>query len=222
MGINLGNLEPAPPIQQTAPVVDVTKQEGVQAVDKGNGQITLNLAKSVKLDLSKAAPALTRTIVGLGWDPMIAGKIDLDVFALLLHNGKILDTSDIIFFNQKDTGKSVTLNKDNRDGQGEGDDEQIRVDLSKVPADITSIAFFVNIYEAEKNSQNFGMVKNAYIRLVNEDTDKEEAIYILNEEGGLYTAFHFANLVRENGNWHFETVGKGMHGDVQVIANMFS
>jgi len=222
MGINLGNLEPAPPIQQTAPVVDVTKQEGVQAVDKGNGQITLNLAKSVKLDLSKAAPSLTRAIVGLGWDPICAGKIDLDVFALLLHNGKILDTSDIIFFNQKDTGKSVTLNKDNRDGQGEGDDEQIRVDLSKVPADITSIAFFVNIYEAEKNSQNFGMVKNSYIRLVNEDTNKEEAIYILNEEGGLYTAFHFANLVRENGNWHFETVGKGMHGDVQVIANMFS
>lgn len=224
MGINLGNLAPEPnPIQSAPPVPpEVINQPGVQQVDKGDGKLTLNLSKGVQLDLTKAAPTLRKAMVGLGWDVSTTGKaMDLDVFALLLHNGKVLGTDDIVFFNQKDTGKGVRLSEDNRTGEGEGDDEKIFVSLDTVPSDVTSIAFFVNIFQAEQNGQNFGMVNGSYVRLVNEETNKEECIYILNEEGGLYTAFHFANLVRNVTGWTFETVGKGMHGDVNTIANQY-
>lgn len=224
MGINLGNLAPEPnPIQAAPPVpAEVLNQPGVQQVDKGDGKLTLNLSKGVQLDLTKAAPTLKNAMVGLGWDVNSGGaSMDLDVFAILLHNGKVLGTDDIVYFAQQDTGKGVRLSGDNRTGEGEGDDEKMFVSLDKVPSDVTSIAFFVNIYEAEIKGQNFGMVNGAYVRLVNEDTDKEECIYILNEEGGLYTAFHFANLVRNATGWSFETIGKGMHGDVNTIANQY-
>ena len=133
-------------------------------MDRGQaGGLSLNLSKGVSLDLTKALPTLNNVKVGLGWDANHTQAVDLDVFALLLHNGKIHDASDVIFFNQKDTGKGVRLNKDNRNGVGEGDDETMAVLLSNVPKDVTSIIFFVNVYDAETKRQNFGMVKNAYI-----------------------------------------------------------
>ena len=219
MGISLGSLANTTPT--TSESFDVTKLDGVERVDKGDGQLTLNLSKGVTLDLSKAAPTLNKATVGLGWDASHGKAMDLDVFALLLHNGKVLANDDVVYFGQKDTHKGVVLSGDNRTGEGEGDDEQIYVTLNSVPSDVTSIAFFVNIYEAEKNAQNFGMVQNAYVRVVNDDTGKEECIYVLNEEGGLYTAFHVANLVRNSSGWSFETIGKGMYGDVGQIANQY-
>lgn len=212
MGINLGNIATSSQ--------NIT--EGVVAVDRGepNG-LSLNLSKGISLDLTKSLPNLNNVKVGLGWDANDTQPVDLDVFALLLHGEKIKDATDIIFFNQKDTGKGVRLNGDNRTGAGEGDDETMNVCLSNVPQDVTSILFFVNVYDAEAKRQNFGMVKNAYIRLINEDTGKEEAIYVLNEQGGLYTAFKFAKLERNSNGWSFKTLGEGTHGNVQVMANKY-
>ncbi|WP_368262607.1 TerD family protein [Clostridium disporicum] len=218
MGINLGSIATTPQnIKETYQL-----PEGVEKVDRGQaGGLSLNLSKGVSLDLTKALPTLNNVKVGLGWDANHTQAVDLDVFALLLHNGKIHDASDVIFFNQKDTGKGVRLNEDNRNGVGEGDDETMAVLLSNVPKDVTSIIFFVNVYDAETKRQNFGMVKNAYIRLINEDTGKEEAIYVLNEQGGLYTAFKFAELERNASGWSFKTLGEGTHGNVQTIVNQY-
>lgn len=228
MGINLGDIATSPQnlqesvAQQPAPTPQIELPMGVEKVDRGQGGLlSLNLSKGVSLDLTKTLPTLRRVKAGLGWDACNGQSMDLDVFALLLHNGKIKDTSDIVFFNQPNTNKGVVLSGDNRTGEGEGDDESISVNLDTVPADVTEVVFFVNIYDAVARQQNFGMVKNAYIRLVNEDTSKEEAIYVLNEQGGLYTTFKFAGLCRNGANWEFKTYGEGTHGNVQEIANKY-
>lgn len=209
MGINLG-------------AIATSQQESnIEKVDRGAGNFSLNLSKGISLDLTKNLPTLKKIKVGLGWDCYPSKSMDLDVFALLLHNNKIQDSSDIVFFNQKDTNKGIVLSGDNRNGEGDGDDETIFVDLDKVPQDISEVLFFANIYEANTRQQNFGMVKNAYIRIINEDTNKEEAIYVLNEEGGLYTAFKFAGLKRNANGWSLETYGEGTHGNVQEIANKY-
>lgn len=191
----------------------------VQEVDRGNGVISLNLAKGLSLDLNKTAPTMKNVKIGLGWDVGTDRQIDLDVFALLLHNGSIKDNSDIVFFNQLDTGKGVYLSGDNRTGEGEGDDESIFVELDKVPVDITSIAIFVNIYESK--DLNFGMINNAYARIVDSDTDKEVGIHLLNEDSALDNAVHFVNLVRHENGWSFDTIGQGTTGNVNEIANRY-
>lgn len=230
MGINLGDIATSPQnLQQSvvptpipAPAPQIELPMGVEKVDRGQGGLlSLNLSKGVSLDLTKTLPTLKKVKAGLGWDAVNGMNMDLDVFALLLHNGKIKDVSDIIFFNQPNTNKGVVLSGDNRTGEGEGDDESISVNLDTVPQDITEVVFFVNIYDAMAKQQNFGMVKNAYIRLLNEETGKEEAIYVLNEQGGLYTTFKFAGLQRNATGWTFKTYGEGTHGNVQEIANQY-
>lgn len=198
----------------------MTSEPGITQVKRGN-EISLNLSKGVTLDLTKTAPSLKKVDVGLGWDVSKNKPLDLDVFAFALHNGKILDNSDVIYFNQQDTGKSIVLSGDNRTGAGDGDDEVIHIDLDSVPQDITSILLFANIYDAEKRSQNFGLVEQSYIRLVNRETNKEECIYKLDEEGGLYNAFKFAELVRNERGWSFKTLGEGTYGDVSTLANQY-
>lgn len=225
MGLNLAGITPisvdnssnggtsSVPVTPSAPVESL-----VQEINRG-GKISLNVSKGLSLDLSKQTPTLKHARIGLGWDSSVNGEsIDLDVFALTLHNGKVLSDKDIIFYNQLDTGKGITLSGDNRDGQGEGDDEFILAKLDEIPLDITSIAIFVNIYAPKIN---FGMVKNAYVRLVDEDKNKEELIYLLNEAGALYQTVHFANLVRNPYGWSFETVGQGTSGDVNSVANKY-
>lgn len=226
MGINLGDIATTPQnLQESvtpAPAPQIELPMGVEKVDRGQGGLlSLNLSKGVSLDLNKTLPTLKKVKAGLGWDAVQGQSMDLDVFALLLHNGKIKDTSDIIFFNQPNTNKGVVLSGDNRTGIGEGDDESISVNLDTVPQDVTEVVFFVNIFDAMARQQNFGMVKNSYIRLVNEETGKEEAIYILNEQGGLYTTFKFAGLQRNPSGWVFKTYGEGTHGNVQEIANQY-
>ena len=227
MGINLGSLAPEPTEDikaqaAPAPVAQQVLPEGVEKVDRGNGQISLNLKKGISLDLTKTLPTLKNITVGLGWDPATGASMDLDVFALTMHNGKILSTNDIIYFNQRTICSGIVLSEDNRTGQGEGDDESIKISLDSVPADVTEIAIFVDIFEAEKKNQNFGMVHGSYCRLVDDATGKEEAIFVLNEsEAALYNAFHFVTFKRNATGWNFETVAKGMNGDINSIANQF-
>ena len=224
MGINLGGLAPEPQNdikQQVAPAAPVIP-EGATQVDRGNGLLSLNLNKGITLDLAKTLPTLEKLSIGLGWDPAQEQQMDLDVFALGLHNGKVTAVSDIVYFAQRNVIPGVNLSADNRTGDGEGDDETIDITLSQVPAAITEIAVFVNIYEADKKGQNFGMVRNSYCRLINKNTGKEEAIYILNEsDAALYDTFHFVTLERNANGWNMKTVGRGMKGNVQEIANQF-
>ena len=240
MGINLGSLEPTPtdikqealgvptpapaPVAEPAPAPAPVKIElplGVEKVDRGGGNFSLNLDKGISLDLDKVLPALKRFTVGLGWDPACGATMDLDVFAFTLHNGKVQSAADVIYFKAR-TAPGITLSEDNTTGQGEGDDETIKINLDAIAADVTEVAVFVNIYNAAQKGQNFGMVKNSYCRIINDDTNKEEAIYVLNEsDAALYNAFHFVNLKRNATGWALETVGKGRNGDINTILNSF-
>lgn len=227
MGINLGSLAPEPTVDikaQTTPSepTPIVLPEGAEKVDRGGGIVTLNLKKGVSLDLSKTLPTLKNITVGLGWDPAQGISMDLDVFALALHNGKVQSANDVVYYAQRTVVPGINLSEDNRTGQGEGDDETIKIALDSIPSDITEIGIFVNIYEASQKNQNFGMVHGSYCRLVDDVTGKEEAIFVLNEsDAALYNAFHFVTFKRNATGWSFETVAKGLNGDVNQIANQY-
>lgn len=189
--------------------------------------MALTLSKGGSLSLSKEAPGLVRTRIGLGWDARsTAGEaFDLDASALLLGaDGKVRTDADFIFYNQpKDAAGSVVHQGDNKTGEGDGDDEQITVDLSLVPADVQKIVFAVSIHEGQERGQNFGQVRNAYIRVLNEDLPELDPAavvvrYDLSEDAGSEAALNFAELYRHNGEWKFRAVGQGYVSGLKGIA----
>ena len=185
--------------------------------------MALTLQKDGNLSLSKADPNLTRILVGLGWDPRATNGIefDLDASAFLLDtSGKVRGESDFIFYNQlRSPDGSVEHTGDNRTGAGAGDDEVIKVDLSRVPAYVDKIAFTVTIHDAQARAQNFGQVGNSFIRVVNEVTGAEVVRYDLTEDASVETAMIFAELYRNNGEWKFRAVGQGYAGGLGALAN---
>jgi len=185
--------------------------------------MALTLQKGGNLSLSKTDPSLTRILVGLGWDPRATHgtEFDLDASAFLLGaNGRVRGEADFIFYNQlKSADGSVEHTGDNRTGAGAGDDEVVKVDLSRVPADVDRIAFTVTIHDAEARRQNFGQVGNAFIRIVNEVTGAEVVRYDLAEDASTETAMIFAELYRNNGEWKFRAVGQGYAGGLRALAN---
>ena len=185
--------------------------------------MALTLQKGGNLSLSKEAPGLTKILVGLGWDPRATDgtEFDLDASAFLLaSNGKVRGEADFIFYNQlKSADGSVEHTGDNRTGAGEGDDEVVKVDLSRVPADIDKIAFTVTIHDADARKQNFGQVSNSFIRIVNEANGAEIVRYDLAEDASTETAMIFAELYRNNGEWKFRAVGQGYAGGLRALAN---
>ena len=187
--------------------------------------MALSLSKGGNLSLSKEAPGMTKVLVGLGWDARSTDgqDFDLDASAFLLKaDGKVRADSDFIFYNQlKSVDGSVEHTGDNRTGEGDGDDEAIKVDLSKVPADIDRIAFTVTIHEAEARNQNFGQVRNAFIRIVNQDTNSEVARYDLAEDASTETAMIFAELYRNGAEWKFRAVGQGFAGGLKPLAESY-
>lgn len=224
MGINLGAIQPITPDQTSiggqasAPVAPtVPVQNLVQEIPNAQGGLTLNLSKGLSLDLTKVAPTLKRIEIGLGWDSVSGQPVDLDVFALTLRNGKVQSGADVIFFNNL-TGAGVTLSGDNQTGEGSGDDETVTIDPSMLAPGVDSIAVFVNAY---KPGVNFGMIKQAYVRLLDADTKEEKCIYLLNEEAGTYNAFHFATINVKNGTLSFNTIGQPTNGNIMEIANRF-
>lgn len=185
--------------------------------------MAINLSKGGNINLSKTAPTMNKVDLGLGWNPRVTdGKaFDLDAVAFLTgENGKVLVDGGFIFFNQKTSPcGSVNHNGDNRTGDGDGDDETISVDLSKVPQDVTKIVFAVTIHEGQQNSQNFGMVDKAYIRVLNQDANAEElARFDLSEDGSTEVAMIFGELYRHNGEWKFKAVGQGFNGGLGALA----
>ncbi|MEJ2415906.1 MAG: TerD family protein [Exilibacterium sp.] len=187
--------------------------------------MSVSLTKGGNVNLSKEAPGLSAVFLGMGWDVRATdGKdFDLDASAFMCTEaGKVRSDADFIFYNNlKSADGSVEHTGDNRTGAGEGDDEVVKVDLSKVPADIHKIAFTVTIHEAEKNGQSFGQVSNAFIRVVNQSDGKELARYDLTEDGSTETALIFGELYRHSGEWKFRAVGQGFAGGLGPLAGHF-
>ncbi|MBH1933367.1 TerD family protein [Streptomyces sp. AV19] len=184
----------------------------------------VTLAKGGNVSLSKAAPNLTAIVVGLGWDARTTtgADYDLDASALLCAAGRVLGDEYFVFYNNlKSPEGSVEHTGDNLTGQGDGDDETILVDLGKVPAACDKIVFPVSIHEADVRGQNFGQVRNAYIRVVNQADGSELARYDLSEDASSETAMIFGEVYRYGGEWKFRAVGQGYASGLRGIAMDF-
>ncbi|MEA9984774.1 MULTISPECIES: TerD family protein [Subtercola] len=184
----------------------------------------LTLAKGNNLSLTKTSPGLTIATVGLGWDPRTTSgeQFDLDASALLLGaSGKVRSSADFIFYNQPATpDESVKHMGDNRTGEGDGDDEQINIDLRSVAADVQRIIIAVSIDQADERRQNFGQVRAAYCRVVDQD-GQEIVRFDLSEDAAPETAMVFAEVYRNGAEWKFKAVGQGYTTGLAGIANDF-
>jgi tellurium resistance protein TerD len=187
--------------------------------------VSVSLTKGGNVSLSKQAPGLTAVIVGLGWDPRTTtgADFDLDASAIMLDmSGRVLTDSHFVFFNNlKSPDGSVEHMGDNLTGGGEGDDEQIKINLASVPAECGKVVFPVSIYEAEQRQQNFGQVRNAFIRVVNQADNSEIARYDLTEDAATETAMVFGEIYRSFGEWKFRAVGQGYTSGLKGIAQDF-
>lgn len=188
--------------------------------------MAISLQKGQKVDLTKGNPGLSKILVGLGWDVNRydgSADFDLDAAAFLLgDNGRVPSDSDFIFYsNLQHSSGSVVHTGDNLTGEGEGDDEVIKVDLKSVPANISKVAFTVTIYDADVRNQNFGQVSNAYIRIVDETTGNEIIRYDLGEDFSVETAVVVGELYRYNGEWKFNAIGSGFAGGLYALCKNF-
>ncbi len=182
----------------------------------------VSLSKGQKVSLTKDNPGLKKVVVGLGWDVNAfdtGGDFDLDAAAFLLTDaGKVSKPEDFVYFgNLKHPSGSVEHLGDNLTGAGEGDDEQIKINLSSIPENIAKVAFTVTIYEAETRRQNFGQVNNAFIRIYNEETGEEMLRYDLGEDFSIETAAVFGELYKNNGEWKFNAIGSGYQGGLAAL-----
>ncbi len=187
--------------------------------------MSVSLSKGGNVSLSKEAPGLRAVLVGLGWDvrTTTGADFDLDASALILGaDGKILSDKHFIFFNNLTSPDgSVEHTGDNLTGEGEGDDEVIKVNLSGVPGDVDRIVVTVSIYDAEGRQQSFGQVRNAFIRVVNQDDTRELTRYDLSEDASTETAMIFGELYRSGAEWKFRAVGQGYSTGLAGIARDF-
>lgn len=186
----------------------------------------ITLAKGQKVDLTKGNPGLKNLLVGLGWDTNKYDggfDFDLDTAAFLVGaDGKVTDDLDFIFYNNlKHSSNSVEHIGDNRTGAGDGDDEAILVDITKIPNNINKVAFTVTIHDAMNRRQNFGQVNNSYIRVVNKDNNEELIKYELGEDFSIETAVVVAEIYRHNGEWKFNALGSGFEGGLEALCRNF-
>lgn len=186
----------------------------------------INLSKGQKVSLTKGNPGLKNIMVGLGWDVNAfdtGADFDLDAAAFMLgSNGRCPTDKEFIFYgNLEHTTGAVKHMGDNLTGEGEGDDEQIEVKLTDVPANVERIAFTVTIYEAEARRQNFGQVSNAYIRIVDADTNQELIRYDLGEDFSIETAVVVGELYKHNGEWKFNAIGSGFQGGLAALCGHY-
>ena len=182
----------------------------------------ISLQKGQKVDLTKGNPSLKHVLIGLGWDVNKydgGAEFDLDASAFLLGaNGQVPGTDAFVFYgNLKHPSGAVEHMGDNLTGAGDGDDEQITVDLTKIPDNIDKIAFTVTIYEAEQRRQNFGQVSNAYIHIMDSDTNQELIRYDLGEDFSIETAIVVGEIYRHGGGWKFNAVGSGFQGGLAAL-----
>ncbi len=186
--------------------------------------MAISLSKGGNVSLSKESPGLDEVIVGLGWDVRATDgqDFDLDASAFLLKgDGKVRSDGDFCFYNNKDVGGAVIHQGDNRTGEGDGDDEQIKVILSKTPADVEKVAVAVTIHDGESRGQSFGQVSNAFIRIVDAKTGTEIVRYDLSEDASVETAMILGEVYRNAGEWKFRAVGQGFKGGLGPLATHF-
>lgn len=187
--------------------------------------MAISLQKGGNVNLSREAPSMQKMLIGLGWNARATDGIDFDLDAsafLLTETGKVRSDADFIFYNQAQSADgSVKHSGDNRTGEGDGDDESIIVDLSKIPSDVTKIAVCVTIHEGEARRQNFGQVSNAYVRCVDEGPNQEVARFDLSEDYSIETAMIFGEIYRHSGEWMFKAVGQGFAGGLGPLAKNF-
>lgn len=186
----------------------------------------INLSKGQKVDLTKGNPGLKSVMVGLGWDVNAfdsGADFDLDAAAFMLGgDGKCPTEKEFVFYgNLKHVSSSVTHMGDNLTGEGDGDDEQIRVDLSKIPENISKIAFTVTIYDAETRRQNFGQISNAFIRIVDEATGTELIRYDLGEDFSIETAVVVGEMYKHGAEWKFNAIGSGFQGGLAALCGHY-
>lgn len=185
--------------------------------------ITLN--KGGNVSLSKTDPSLKKILIGLGWNARATdgSAFDLDASAFLLaENGKVRGDHDFIFYNQlKSSCGSVEHTGDNRTGAGDGDDESLKIELDKVPAAVQKISICVTIHDADLRKQSFGQVNDAFVRIVNQDSNAELVRFDLSEDYSSETAMIFGEVYRHNGEWKFKAVGQGYAGGLAAMCGQF-
>lgn len=187
--------------------------------------MSVSLSKGANVSLSKEEPGLSRILIGLGWDARTTDgtDFDLDASAFMLAAGdRVRSDADFIFYNNlRSTDGSIEHTGDNLTGAGDGDDESLKVELGRVPANVQKIAVTVTIHEGETRRQSFGMVSNAFIRVVNDATGREIARYDLTEDASTETAMTFGEIYRHNGEWKFRAVGQGYKGGLGPLARNY-
>lgn len=187
--------------------------------------MAVTLTKGGNVSLSKEAPGLTRALVGLGWDVRATSGHDFDLDAsvfILGLGGRVRSDADFIFYNNLvGLGGAVEHTGDNRTGIGEGDDEAVRVDLSRIPPEVERLAFAVTIHDADARRQNFGQVSNAFIRVADESNGREVLRFDLSEEASTETAMIFGEIYRHGADWKFRAVGQGFTGGLGPLARHY-
>lgn len=184
--------------------------------------MAVSLVKGGNVSLTKEAPSMNVALVGLGWDARVtdgqAFDLDASVF-LVCEDGKVLSDAHFVFYNNTTSPDGAVQHQgDNRTGEGDGDDEQVKIELAKVSADVKKLVFAVTIHEAEARKQNFGMVSNSYMRVVNNDNGAEIARFDLSEDASTETAMIFGELYRHGAEWKFKAVGQGFAGGLGALA----
>ncbi len=187
--------------------------------------MAISLEKGQKVDLTKTNPSVKKFKVGLGWNPnaAVGGSFDIDVSAFILgaDQKKVSDAHFVFYNNLKSPNDFVVHTGDNKDGQGEGDDESLIIDFSKVTETEKSVVFVVTIHEAAAKNQNFGQISGSFIRICDSETNVEIVKFDLNEDFSVETAVVFGKLYEKDGEWKFEAVGTGMKGGLQDYLNQY-
>jgi tellurium resistance protein TerD len=187
--------------------------------------MAISLSKGGNVSLSKSEPGLKNILIGLGWDARSTDghDFDLDASAFLLGaNGKVPNETAFIFYNNLQSPEGAVVHTgDNKTGSGDGDDEALKVSLDLVPTTVQTVAITVTIHDAEGRRQNFGQVKNAFIRIVNDETGKEIARYDLSEDYSTETAMIFGEIYRHNEDWKFRAVGQGYAGGLAAMCSQY-
>ncbi|MCY9192308.1 TerD family protein [Bacillus spizizenii] len=188
--------------------------------------MAIQLSKGQRIDLTKTNPGLAKAVIGLGWDiNKYSGghDFDLDASAFLVdaHDNCVNDLDFVFYNNLEHPSGGVIHTGDNRTGEGDGDDEQIIVDFSKIPAHIEKIGITVTIHDAEARSQNFGQVSNAFVRVVDEETQDELLRFDLGEDFSIETAVVVCELYRHGGEWKFNAIGSGFSGGLAALCRNY-
>ena len=187
--------------------------------------MAVSLVKGGNVSLTKEAPSMNVALVGLGWDARVTDgqAFDLDASVFLVgENGKVLSDSHFVFYNNTTSPDGAVQHQgDNRTGEGDGDDESLKIKLDAVPGDVDKIIFVVTIHDAQARRQSFGQVSGAFIRLVNDDNQTEVARYDLTEDASTETAMLFGELYRHNGEWKFRAVGQGYAGGLASVCAQY-